>query len=138
MLFRYFTVLSQDEKMQEILIQHFHPDVIMSEMKRRRMPPPLLSTADLAQILRVSVYDIYRKQQNNELGIPYIPLGQGRKQGKKYDPRDVEEYIRKKKISVVARPESLKRVKSLKKLEKKLNNSNSNGKGRQETWEVRG
>jgi hypothetical protein len=124
--------LLQDEQMQAILIQHFMPDVIIAELRRRRMPEPLLSTEDLAEILGITINGLYKKIQRDEIGIPYLPIGQGRKQGRRYDPRDVRAYIEKKKIHVVERPESLKRVKGRRKLERELDNSNGNGKGRRE------
>lgn len=107
-ILEFFRQLSIDETLQTQLITTFPIDVIRQEVIRRGgTVEPLLNTAQLAGVLGLQLQGLYKKLQNNELGIPYVPIGQGR--GYKFDPRDVREYIRKKKIHPIVRPASLRR-----------------------------
>ncbi|MEW6115613.1 MAG: hypothetical protein AB1553_01775 [Nitrospirota bacterium] len=100
--------LAQNESLQTVLIQHFFSDVILQELQRRGIVEPLMDIEDLAKTLNLTTEGIYKKIQNEELGIPFI--NKGRWGGYKFDPKDVREAIRKAKVHPIVRPASLKRV----------------------------
>jgi len=104
---QFFKSLIQDEVVQRHIIQLLPHDVLLSEIGRRKMIEPLLNTEQVAEILDLSIQGLYKKLQNHELGIPYVPLGRGG--GYKFDPKDVREYIEKKKVHPVKRPDSFKK-----------------------------
>jgi hypothetical protein len=103
----FFLYLIQDETMQNFLIRHFCHSVVEGEMSRRKSIETLLCCDDLAKILNISTQGLYKKLQNNDLDIPYIPLGRGG--GYRFNPIDVKEWLTKNKKRPVKRPDSLKR-----------------------------
>jgi hypothetical protein len=98
--------IDDDERLQSFLVQHLAKDVLLAEVRRRDLIEPLMSCGELAQTLGITCHGLYKKIQHNDLEIPYVPLGRGG--GYKFDPKDVKEYIRKKKIYPVVRPQSLR------------------------------
>jgi hypothetical protein len=107
-ILEFFRQLAIDETLQAQLLTTFPMDVIRQELQRRGgTVEPLLNTEQLAGVLGLQLQGLYKKLQNNELGIPYVPIGRGR--GYKFDPRDVRAYIQKKKIHPIVRPASLRR-----------------------------
>jgi hypothetical protein len=110
---KFFKDVCEDESLQMRLIQHFDHDVLEKEMRRREMIEPLMTVRDIARTLGLSesCEGLYKMLQKKELDIPYVPLGRGG--GYKFDPRDVREWIRKKKIYPIKRPDSLRRRRAL-------------------------
>lgn len=103
----FFIRLMDDDRLQSFLAQHLAKDILLSEIKRRELIEPLMNCKDLAQVLGITLQGLYKRIQHNELGIPYVPIGQGG--GYKFDPRDVRDFIRKRKIHPVVKPASLRK-----------------------------
>lgn len=103
----FFIEMMDDDRIQSMFVQHFTKDVLLAEVRRRDLIEPLMSCKELAQTLGITHHGLYKRIQHNELGIPYVPIGRGG--GYKFDPRDVREFIRKKKIHTIVKPESLRR-----------------------------
>ena len=103
----FFLQLMQDDQLQGFLVKHFAKDVLLSEINRRGIIEPLMSCKEFADVLGITHHGLYKRLQGNTLDIPYVPIGQGG--GYKFDPRDVREFINKKKIRPVVKPESLRR-----------------------------
>ena len=103
----FFIRLMDDDRLQFFLAQHLAKDILLAEVRRRDLVEPLMNCKELAQALGITQHGLYKRLQHNELDIPYVPIGQGG--GYKFDPRDVREFIRKRKIHPVVKPASLRR-----------------------------
>lgn len=103
----FFSHFLEDEGLQAFLLKGISRGVIEREMQRRGMVEPLMSAQQLADVLGLKAQGLYKKLQHSELDIPYVPIGQGG--GYKFDPRDVREFIRRRKVHPVCKPINLKR-----------------------------
>ena len=74
------------------------------------MMKPLLNAVQLAEILGLTLEGLYKKIQQNALGIPYIP--RGKFGGYRFEQKDVQEAIRNNKVNPPRKPQRLMKRKN--------------------------